>query len=66
MTVGDGEGEKKQCDISETDEARRHGEDERTNEKTNRGASRGAWRQGFFFVIGLQTTGSLSCGVYCC
>lgn len=49
MTVGDGEGEKKQCDISETDEARRHGEDERTNEKTNRGASRGAWRQGFFF-----------------
>lgn len=50
MTVGDGEGEKKQCDISETDEARRHGEDERTNEKTNRGASRGAWRQGFFFL----------------
>lgn len=35
MTVGDGEGGKKQCDISETDKPRRHGEDERTNEKTN-------------------------------
>ena len=36
MTVGDGEGgKKKQCDISETDKPRRHGEDERTNEKTD-------------------------------
>lgn len=38
--MGDGRSEvgrakKKQCDISETDEPRRHGEDERTNEKTN-------------------------------
>lgn len=56
---------KKQCDISETDEARRHGEDERTNEKTNEEQAE-AHGDRVFFVIGLQTTGSLSCGVYCC
>lgn len=66
MTVGDGEGEKNNViSVKQT----KQGGMERMKEQMKKQTEEQAEAHGdrvFFFVIGLQTTGSLSCGVYCC